>query len=142
LTRTGRLLAGLAPLVVGALLLTGSLVGEDDQFPFGPFRMYATKQGLDGRVRVPEIWGLKEGAGRERLPPENFGLRRADLEGQLGKLAEPPTFVLARLAESYRRLHDGEFPFDALELRQRIYLLEKGVPVGDRLSAAIASWRP
>ena len=34
-----------------ALLLAGTFVGQDDDFPFGPFRMYSTTAQLNGPVR-------------------------------------------------------------------------------------------
>lgn len=142
MTHNSKLVAGILPLVVAVLLLIGSLVGQDDNFPFGPFRMYSTKQGIDGRIRILEVWGLREPGGAERLVmEEDFGLRRADLEGQLGKLEVPPTLVLERLADSYKTLHEGEFPFDGLAFRQRVVFLEDGVPAGEQ-RRGIATWRP
>lgn len=138
-TRTlGYVVRAVLPVVIAGLLLAGSLVGEDDNFPFGPFRMYSTKQELDARIRALELWALTDGRW-EPIRTSEFGLRRADLEGQLGKLEQPPEVVLARLAASYPRLHDEAFPFGGLQFRQRIHQLEGGVPVDERVEL-IATW--
>ncbi len=136
----GRFIRALSPIVLAVLLVLGTWVGEDDNFPFGPFRMYSTKQELDGEIRVLQLWGLSSEGEWTSLLTEDFGLRRADLEGQIGKLAEEPAFVLAELADSYERRHGTDLPFLALELREKIYELEQGRPVRDHLRV-LGTWR-
>lgn len=137
LTRSLRL--GL-PVVVVALLLLGTWKGQDDNFPFGPFRMYSTKQELDGHVRSLHLRGQSPDGQWQTVLFEEFGLRRADAEGQLGKLAVEPTVLLSRLSKSYRRLHGGEFPYVGLQLRETIYELRGGSPEAERFRI-IATWR-
>lgn len=120
-----------AVLVVAVLLLAGSWKGEDDNFPFGPLRMYSTKQQLNGEVRGLQLWGMGRDRAWSLLAIEDFGLRRADLEGQLGKLAGDPDVLLAKLEETYRRLHDGTFPFAAIQLRHSVHQLRDGRPVSE-----------
>lgn len=129
MSQRAKLIRVLMTVVVGACLVLGSWKGEDDNFPFGPFRMYSTKQMLDGRVRGLQLWGRHPCGPFMNLVIEDFGLRRADLEGQLGKLAVEPTVLLTELERSYRRLHGGSFPFETLQLRDKIYQLESGRPV-------------
>ena len=137
LTRTLRLIV---PIVVGVLLLLGTWRGDDDNFPFGPFRMYSTKQELDGEVRSLQLWGLDKSGEWTPLLIDDFGLRRADLEGQVGRHEVEPAVVLAELARTYRRLHDGDFPYVALQLSDRVYDLKDGKPV-DETSRIIGVWR-
>ena len=129
----------IAPLVVAALLVLGTWRGDDDNFPFGPFRMYSTAQRLDGEVRALQLWAMDEDGRWTSVLSEEFGLRRADLEGQVGRQAVPPAVVLEHLAATYGRLH-GTFPFRALQLRLRIYQLSNGQPVSERLEV-IGTWR-
>ncbi len=139
--RPGMSVRLLVPVVVALLLVLGTWKGQDDNFPFGPFRMYSTKQELDGEVRSLQLWGLRHCGGWTNLDiEENFALRRADLEGQLGKLAVKPTVLLAELEPTYQRLHPGGFPFAALELRDRIYDLEDGKPISERFRI-LGTWR-
>lgn len=127
------------PVVIAVLLLLGSFFGEDHHFPFGPLRMYSTKQELDARIRVLELWGSRGEDGWVRLNALEFGMRRADLEGQLGKLAQEPSAVLARLATSYERVNGSPLPYDALQFRNKIYQLEDGEPHSES-SQVIDTW--
>lgn len=129
-----------ASLVVVLLLCFGTFWGDDDNFPFGPFRMYSTKQELDGEVRATEVQGLTSDGAWTRIPFDHFGLRRADIEGQLGKLAQPPEEVLAAMAVAYRRLDRGAEEIVALRLLERTYDIEDGVPAGEEVEF-IATWR-
>lgn len=126
-------------LVTAITLLVGTWIGDDDNFPFGPFRMYSTKQELDGEVRIIEIYGLSRNGQWVKVLFNNFGLRRADVEGQLGKLAEPPQAILAEMFEAHDRIHAGPVPFEALQLRQRTYDLEDGRSVRE-LVETIGTW--
>ncbi|HEX2196522.1 MAG TPA: hypothetical protein VHJ76_06315 [Actinomycetota bacterium] len=131
-----RLAAG---LVVALLLVAGTFWGDDDNFPFGPFRMYSTKQELDGEVRATEVQGLTRQGTWIGVPFDHFGLRRADIEGQLGKLAQPPEDVLASMAVAYERFGRGE-EIVALRLLERTYDIEDGVPAGEEVEI-LATWR-
>ena len=50
LSRAGRTTRTAAFAVGLALLLAGTAWGQDDHFPFGPFRMYSTADDPDGAV--------------------------------------------------------------------------------------------
>ncbi|MFN2588044.1 MAG: hypothetical protein ABR613_08000 [Actinomycetota bacterium] len=129
-----------AAIVVALLLLVGTFWGDDDNFPFGPFRMYSTKQELDGEVRATEIAGLTRTGTWVPLPFSDFGLRRADVEGQLGMLAQPPAEVLADMAVAYDRFDRGEEEIVALRLLERTIDVENGKPAGETVEI-IATWR-
>jgi hypothetical protein len=129
-----------AALGVVLLLLIGTFWGDDDNFPFGPFRMYSTKQELDGEVRATEIVGLTQDGRWVPLPFSNFGLRRADVEGQLGMLAQPPEDVLADMWVAYNRFRRGDETIVALRLLERTTDVEDGRPAGETVEI-IATWR-
>ncbi len=130
----------LAGLLVAVLLVVGTFWGDDDNFPFGPFRMYSTKQGLDGEVRVTEVEGLTPSGHWVGLPFDDFGLRRADIEGQLGMLAQPPEEVLVSMSTAYDRFGRGDYDIVALRLRERTIDIENGVPAGEEV-VTLATWR-
>jgi hypothetical protein len=129
--RRGRM-AGV--LIVLALLLAGTFWGDDDNFPFGPFRMYSTKQELDGEVRATAVEGLTPDEGWIELPFEAFGLRRADVEGQLDRFARSPTEILAAMAVAYDRLNPDEGRFLAFRLREHTFDLENGLEAGETVA--------
>jgi hypothetical protein len=121
------------------MLLAGTFWGDDDNFPFGPFRMYSTKQELDGEVWATEVDGLTEDGRWVGIPFDDFGLRRADIEGQLGKLARPPLEVLRAMDEAYATFGRGEEDFVALRLRERTFDIEDGRPAGETV-VTLATW--
>jgi hypothetical protein len=126
--------------VVFAVLLAGTAWGEDDHFPFGPFRMYSTRQRLDGTTSWYRLEATTVEGQRIFLPGAAYGLRRAELEGQIPRFLAHPE-LLGDLAAAYEvRRPDGP---DLVEIhlvkwRQR---LARGEPSGDPTSETVASWR-
>jgi hypothetical protein len=110
--RTGRLVA----VVAGALLLLlGTCWGQDDDFPFGPFRMYATSSKANGVVVVSALRAEWSDGTHSPVQPEEFGLRRAELEGQLDRFRHDP----ALLASLGPKLHRPNMELRALVLESR-----------------------
>ena len=110
-----------AAAAVAALALAGTLWGEDDDFPFGPVRMYATSARATGTVRTAELWGIHADGSHEVLEAGDVGLRRAELEGQLPRFRAEPALlgaladddhVAVRLVERVRRVVDRELQDD------------------------------
>lgn len=107
--------------VVLALVLAGTLWGQDDDFPVGPFRMYATAARPTGNVRTAELWGVRADGSRVLLQAHDVGLRRAELEGQLPRFRKDPSLLGAlarpelveiRLEERVRRVVDRRLQAD------------------------------
>ena len=118
-------------MIALTLLLAGTAWGEDDHFPFGPFKMYARATRPDGRVAAP-VLGAVDGDGRRRdLRPVEVGLRPAELEGQLPRLKADPA-LLGPLA-----------PEDAVEVRlvSRGQRLKDGRPDGPVRDVVVSVWR-
>jgi len=128
-----------AAAIALVLLLAGTVMGEDDHFPFGPFRMYANATRTTGAVSFPVIEGVTTDGEEIRFLSSQFGLRRADLEGQL-RLAENQEGLLAELAEAYVRFQpDGPL---LAELRLvRISRHIDGGRVVDRTERIFATYR-
>ena len=98
-----------------SLVLAGTVWGQDDDFPVGPFRMYATAARPTGNVRTAELWGVRADGTRVLLQARDVGLRRAELEGQLPRFRKDPALLGAlarpdlveiRLEERIRRVVD------------------------------------
>lgn len=139
LTWGGRVVRVVVTLALGAGIVSGAVWGEDDDFPFGPFRMYATSRELDEPVGDTQVHAV-DTAGREiRLVQELSGLRRAEIEGQLDRLRADPA-LLGLLAQSYSR----RYP-DRPQLRQiRVVVawseLRDGKPTGEVLTGEVVEW--
>ena len=75
-----------AVVVVLALMLAGTVWGDDDAFPFGPFRMYSTRNDPNTPVISTRAVGLTAAGEEVRLSGGQVGLRRAEFEGQINRL--------------------------------------------------------
>ncbi len=138
MTVTGRRLRNVAAGLVAVLLAAGAAVGEDDHFPFGPFRMYATATKTTGAVSFPMIEGVTTEGEEIRFLSRQFGLRRADLEGQL-RMAEDPESLLADLARAYPRFQPDGPPLAELRF-VRISRHIDGGSVVDRTERVFATY--
>ena len=136
LTATGRRLR-LGGLVVAAvLLLLGTAVGGDDDFPFGPFRMYATADDPNGQVLSTTLEAVTAAGRAVAVDERDIGLRRAEYEGQLAGLTPA---VLHQLVEVHARRRPGGPSWIGLRVVQTEYLLLHGTPGAARRSV-LASW--
>jgi hypothetical protein len=136
--RTRRLVATMA--VIGALVV-GTFWGQDDHFPFGPFRMYSVRNELDGRIRGARVeLETASGEGRE-LPinPGDFGLRRAEVEGQVDRFEADPE-LLGALAGAYETFNPEDAPVSELSLFYQVTLLRRGRPSGPVGVEPIGTW--
>ncbi len=135
-SRTGRRARLAATAVVLALLLGGTIWGNDSEFPFGPFRMYSTRADPDRPVVSTRVVGLTAGGEEVRLSGGEVGLRRAEFEGQLPRLVEQPE-LLGLLAESYADHHPGADPLVEVRVVQRRYDLEGGRRTGEVIDSVL-----
>jgi hypothetical protein len=125
--------------LVAVLAVAGTLYGQDDHFPFAPFRMFSTRTAPDGPVRVVELRGRTQGTPVEAtLSMASFGLRRAELEGQLGRLRSPS--MLGELVRAREALRADLPRVEQLRLVEVEYLLAGGRRVGRR-ETTVAEWR-
>lgn len=124
-------------LVIGLLLL-GTFKGDDDHFPFGPFRMYSTTNELNGIVNAIRFQA-RDQAG-EMLEPraQDFGLRPAEINGQVARFRADPE-LLGHLASVYERIHPDRPPLVEIQLRYGLHQLENGRPVAYS-EEEVATW--
>ena len=138
MTTTGRRLRLGAVAVCAVLLLLGTWKGSDDDFPFGPFRMYATAGRANGRVTVAEFTGTLATGRRVALTAGDLGLRRAEIEGQLPRLEAHPA-LLGELAAGYNRRADGP-TLVGLEVDVRSRRVSGGRVTDDEQVRTVAAW--
>ncbi|MGY1682227.1 hypothetical protein [Geodermatophilus sp. SYSU D01176] len=130
LSPTGRRVRLAATAVVLALLLGGTVWGNDSEFPFGPFRMYSTRADPDRPVVSTRVVGVTADGDEVRLSGGEVGLRRAEFEGQLPRLVDRPE-LLGLLAGSYAAAHPDAEPLVAVRVVQRRYALDDGRTTGE-----------
>ena len=139
LTTAGRRTRSAATVITACLVLAGTFVGQDDDFPFGPFRMYATRDDPDGEVRSARVEAVDR-AGRGRTVDErSTGLKRAEVEGQVQRFVSEPE-TLGLLAEAHARLRPDESPLVEVRVVERSYILRDSRPTGEQSERVIARW--
>lgn len=108
-------------------LVLGTIFGQDDHFPFGPFRMYSTT--TTERVTVLIFQGVGDDGSRRAIPASAFGLRPAEIHGQIARFRDRLPDLLGILVRSYASRHPNEPPLRRLELAYGVHLLDDGRPV-------------
>jgi len=123
--------ARLAVTVVGLLLLlAGTLVGQDDDFPFSPFRMYSTTDRLDAPVRSLRVEAVTVEGERIVLRDSDTGLRRAEFEGQQRRFEADPS-LLDAAAVAYHTRNPDRPRLAEVDLVVRLIQLHDGRPTGE-----------
>jgi len=133
--RTARVATALGVLVA---LATGTFWGDDEHFPFGPFRMYSVRNDPNGRISVTKVDGTSAEGRRVRVPLDNFGLRRAELDGQLWRFSDDSRLA-GILAETYEKMGSRP-PLTELWIYRVYYQLEEGRPVAS-FTRTLGAWR-
>lgn len=123
-----------------AAIVAGTFWGQDDHFPFGPFRMYSVTNSLDGEIRATGIEVTTQAGEQVDLPYDNFGLRRAELEGQTVRF-EDLRALLPHVAEAYERLNPGAQRIVEWRLTETVHFLRDGRTVRTE-ERTLATWRP
>jgi hypothetical protein len=127
-------------LVVFVLLGLGSWRATDDAFPVGPFVMFAFTTPPDGEVRSAAVEAVDD-AGRRapvELEPETVGLRRAEMEGQIGRVVEQPQ-LLGALAVAHQRLQPKAPQWQQVDLVEHRVQLHDGRVLSES-TVTLASW--
>ena len=125
-----------ATIVVFGVLIAGAFAGTDHDFPFGPFRMYATSGRTTGAVRTAALRGWWH----DRpivVHSESIGIRRAELEGQYPRFRQDPR-MLAAVARAFR---SRGVRLDRLQLIEVIRRVVNGRRVGKSGHVVLAEWK-
>ncbi|MEV1329137.1 hypothetical protein AB0J20_06130 [Micromonospora costi] len=140
LTNRGRA-ARLAATVLGlAVLLAGTLWGTDDDFPFGPFRMYATSNPPDAPAPDTRVEGVDRTGAVVSLGQEATGIRRAEIEGQQSRYAAEPE-RLAEVADAYAERHPDAPGLVEVRIVIRWFGITDGRPTGRYTDETVVRWQ-
>ena len=140
LSRRGRRIRVVSGVAVCVLLLAGTAFGQDDDFPFGPFRMYSTTQRLDGATTWYRIDGVTDEGELLGIPISRFGLRRAEVEGQVPRIKADPS-LLGSLETAYERRQPYRRPLVEIRLIRHQQPLRGGQPYGPSIEEVVATWQ-
>ncbi len=135
----GRRLRVLATLIAGVLLLAGTLWGADDDFPFGPFRMYSTAPDPNGAAKDTRVEGVDTQGRTVAITEGNSGLRRAEIEGQQQAYVDEPA-RLSQVATAYEEHSPGATPLRTVRIVVRWHQIRHARPSGDAYDEVIAEW--
>lgn len=138
--RSTRVLRLAIVTIVFVLLGWGSWKADDDAFPVGPFVMFAFTTPPNGEVRSAAVEAV-DTTGR-RLPvvlePEDVGLRRAEMEGQIPRVVAHPE-LLGALAAAHLRLRPNQPAWQQVDLVEHRVQLDHGRATNET-TAVLATW--
>ncbi|MEV4759005.1 hypothetical protein AB0J86_28460 [Micromonospora sp. NPDC049559] len=140
LTRRGRAVRVLGTVLAAALLLAGTLWGQDDDFPFGPFRMYAGSNPPNDPAPDTRVEGVDTTGAMVPLDEASTGIRRAEIEGQQGRYAADPA-LLREVADAYAQRHPAAPALVEVRIVIRWYDIQGGRPTGRSSDETVVSWR-
>jgi hypothetical protein len=130
---------GVALVAIAAGLTIGTFWGDDDNFPFGPFRMFSTTNKLDGHVDSAEVWAVTASGAEFQIEWNDIGLRRAEIEGQVPRFIEDPD-ALRYVADAYEHFNPDAPELVSVKLRESVQTLRDGRPHGEPVSVLLAQW--
>ncbi|MGI5213258.1 hypothetical protein [Plantactinospora sp. CA-290183] len=140
LTSRGRALRVGITLIAGALLLTGTLRGSDDHFPFGPFRMYAGSNPPDDPAPDTRVEGVDATGAVIGLDETRTGIRRAEIEGQQARYVAEPT-LLRQVADAYAERQPAAPALVEVRIVVRWHGVRDGRPTGTSTDETVVRWR-
>jgi hypothetical protein len=142
LSAAGRRWRAAVLLGLATLFVLGSVVGQDDWWPFSPWRMFSTSTPPSGAVVAMALEVQTEADPTWRstgLTPWNVGLNRAEVEGRIPQITSRPQ-MLGTLAASHARLHPHDAPWTAVRLVRRETVIVDREPTGEVRTREVASW--
>jgi len=140
LTPRGRLARTVATIAGAALLLAGTVWGTDDQFPFGPFSMYAGVNRPDDDAPDTRVEGVDSTGALVDLGERSTGIRRAEIEGQEQRYRGEPE-LLRKVADAYAQLNPQAPALVEVRVVIRWRGIEDSRPTGTYRDEVIAAWR-
>ena len=139
LTQNGRRIRVLLTLVGAVLLVVGTLWGTDDDFPFGPFRMYSTAPDPNGAAKDTRVEGIDANGRTVGITEANSGIRRAEIEGQQAAYVSDPS-RLSQVAAAYTEHTPGAAPLRSVRIVVRWHGVKHSRPTGTWTDQVIAQW--
>jgi hypothetical protein len=139
LTVPGRWIRVVITGVAAVLLLAGTFRGQDDDFPFGPFRMYSTAPGSDRAATDSRVEGVDVAGKVVELTETNSGIRRAEIEGQQAAYVADPA-RLREVADAYAERNPGAPALREVRLVVRSHGVKHSRPTGTWTDQVVADW--
>lgn len=138
--RLGRLALGWRLLVTAAVVLTaamGTLVGNDDWWPFAPMSQYAFSVRNDGVINSLGMDALTVDGEVVRVPlsKEKIGIERAEVEGQAPRIIRHPE-ILQDIAVLHSRRLPHEPAYRTIWLRNT----QTRIRTGEVVVTTLATW--
>jgi hypothetical protein len=140
LTTRGRGVRILVTVLGLAVLLGGTLWGSDDDFPFGPFRMYAGSNPPNDPAPDTRVEGVDTTGTVVGLDEGSTGIRRAEIEGQQGRYAGDPA-LLREVADAYAGRHPAAPALIEVRIVIRWHDIRGGRPTGRTSDETVVRWR-
>lgn len=139
LGRGGRLIRGAVALLIGSLLVLSSWRGSDDHFPLGPFLMFAGRNPPTADVPSAFVQAVTSTGQVVTVSAAASGLRRAELEGQLGSLQRNPDQLQDIAAAHSRRSPDAPAFVEIRVVQRRFHLRDRHLR--GYTDVVLATWR-
>jgi hypothetical protein len=139
LSQWGRRSRVYVSLAVLGVLVLGTFWGTDDDFPFGPFRMYSTAPGPDQDAKDTRVEGVDVAGRTVALTEANTGIRRAEIEGQEQAYAADPA-RLDQIADAYLDHTPGAEPLRQVRIVVRWHGVRDSRPTGTYRDDVVAEW--
>ena len=138
--RLGRLALGWRLLVTAAVVVTaatGTLVGNDDWWPFAPMSQYAFSVRNDGVINSLGMDALTVYGEVVRVPlsKEKIGIERAEVEGQAPRIIRHPE-ILQDIAVLHSRRLPHEPAYRTIWLRNT----QTRIRTGEVVVTTLATW--
>lgn len=140
LSRGGRIVRTVTAVTVVVGVVVSNQWGSDDDFPFAPFKMYATSRALDEPVGDTQILGLDDAGRKLPLTQAATGIRRAEIEGQLPRFVDDPD-LLALVADAYAARNPGLPALSGVSIVVEWNELDDGVVTGSSWIEEVVTWR-
>jgi hypothetical protein len=126
MTTAGKRIRAACTTAMFALVVVGTLFWGDDDFPFGPFRMYSTTTApTGGAVTITRFEGTTAAGEDIEIDTDQLGLRRAEVLGQVPRIRRAPS-LLSSFARAYGSLHPDASPLVELRMIYGTYVLVGG----------------
>lgn len=138
--RLGRNVRLAFTLALAAAVFYGTLWGDDEDFPVGPFRMYSTSRELNEPVGDTQMYAVNATGEEFRFVESLTGMRRAELEGQLGKFEADPD-RMAYLAEAYEQRFPDRPVVEEIRIVIEWIEIRNGLPTGESTIEEVVSWQ-
>ncbi|HEY0533329.1 MAG TPA: hypothetical protein VGD29_17205 [Actinoplanes sp.] len=139
LTLRGRWIRVGFSVAAAVLLVLGTFWGQDDDFPFGPFRMYSTAPGPNQAATDTRVEGVDVAGRVVELTENNSGIRRAEIEGQQAAYVADPA-RLREVVDAYAQRNPAAPALREVRLVVRSHGVRHSRPTGTWTDRVIADW--